>query len=712
MNHPRPALVARLLQPASIAIIGVSADARSLGGVVLGNLERFGYRGDIHLVSRNSPEVSGRACVQTVDQLPHGIDVAVLTVPEAAVLDTVQACGARGVGAVVVFASGYAEAGPEGEARQEVLAAAARAAGIALAGPNCMGLTNFRAGIPLTFESIEPYPSSGAPGVSIVAQSGAMANNIREAMIGRGLPITHSVSTGNEAVLSLEDYVEYFIADVNTLVIAVYAEQVRQPLRFLELAGRARAAGKPIVLTMIGRSERAREAAQSHTGALTGDYATASALLGAEAVIVAATLDELFDVIPLLLRHPRPSAAGLAFVTGSGAMKNVALDLGQDLGLEFPAFTHGTVEKLQAILPGYAVSENPLDYTTVSMRDPALMGTMIDVVAADPNCGGVIVAQMAGSELGQRDKAEHMVPAVARVDKPAALVIMGDDGPLHPVLADAARASGVPFFRSPDRAMRAMALVNRYGRVLDQRRKAAAPAVLPALAPPPTAFPEGGVIAEYRGKAWLAQAGLPTPPGALARDADEAVRIATGLGWPVVLKAQASALPHKSDVGGVIVNIGDEAGLRAAWTRMQDDVARARPDLVLDGILVEKMGARGLELVVGARRDPQWGPIVLVGLGGIWIEVLKDVRLLPADADEAHIVRELGKLKAAAMLDGSRGQSPVDKRAVARAVATVGALMRTMPEIREIDINPLVAYPGSVLALDALIVCESKDDRQ
>ncbi|MCK2127004.1 acetate--CoA ligase family protein [Thauera aromatica] len=710
MSHRTAPALARLLEPASIAIVGVSPDPRSLGGAVLGNLERFGFSGDIHLVSRSNAEVRGRRCVASVDALPQDIDVAVLTVPEAAVLDTVAALGARGVGAAVVFASGYAEAGADGQARQDALAAAARRAGIALAGPNCMGMTNFRAGIPLTFEAVEPYAvslGSEAPGVSIVAQSGAMANNIREAMIGRGLPIVHSASTGNEAVLGLEDYIEYFIADRHTRVIAVYAEQIRRPQRFLELAGRARAAGKPIVVAMIGRSERAREAAQSHTGALTGDYATASALLGAEAVVVAPTMDELFDVIPLLLRHPQPSPTGLAFVTGSGAMKNVALDLAQDLSLDLPALAPATVDALRAVLPDYAVCENPLDYTTASMRDPSLLGTVVDIVAADPNCGSLVVAQMGGSALGQRDKAEYMVPAVARTAKPAALAIMGDDGPLYPELTDAARTSGVPFFRSPDRAMRAMALVNRYARALQQRRTANTPAGLPPMPTPRAAFPEGGVIAEYRGKAWLAQAGLPTPRGALARDCDEALRIAAGLGWPVVLKAQAAALPHKSDAGGVAVNIAGETALRAAWAKMHADVARARPDLVLDGILVEKMGERGLELVVGARRDPQWGPVVVVGLGGIWIEVLHDVRLLPADADEAQVVRELAQLKAAALLAGVRGAPAVDTAAVARAVVTVGALMRTMPEIREIDINPLVAYPRGVLALDALIVCDA-----
>jgi acyl-CoA synthetase (NDP forming) len=616
------------------------------------------------------------------------------------------------VRSVVVFAAGYAEAGEEGRRKQDALAAAAARHGIALAGPNCMGLTNFRDGIPLTFETVDRYPGSEVPGVSIVAQSGAMANNIRESLIGRGLPITCAVSTGNEAVLTLEDYIEHFIADRSTRVIAVYAEQIRRPQKFLELARQAREAGKPIVLSMIGRSERAREAAQSHTGALTGDYATACALLRAEAVVVTETIDELFDVLPILLRHPQPPDAGLAFVTGSGAMKNVALDLAQDLGLDLPAFTDATVQALQAMLPGYAVSENPLDYTTVAVRDPALMGTLIDAVAADPQCGCLIVSQMGGSAMNQRDKAQYMVPAVARADKPAALVIMGDDGPLAPELLQAARDSGVPFFRSPDRAMRAMALVRAYGRALQELRQEGRRTQAASLPPVREAFPEGGTVAEYRGKAWLAQAGLPVPRGALATDVEAAVHIARDIGYPVVIKAQAAALPHKSDAGGVIVGIADEAALRAAWDRLVANVKQARPGLVLDGVLVEAMGRKGVELVVGARRDPLWGPVVIVGLGGVWIEVLKDVRLLPADADEAQVLRELDRLKAAAMLKGLRGQPPVDLRAVARVVTLVGDVMRTVPQVREIDINPVMASEDGVVALDALVVCDPGEEGQ
>lgn len=699
----------RILRPRSIAVVGASADPRSFGGFVQGNLERFGYAGDLHLVSRSSPEIGGRACVKTPHELPEGIDLAVLAIPEAGVLDAVKALAARRCHAAVLFASGYAEAGPEGQARQQLLAQAARDAGIVLVGPNCMGFTNLADGVPLTFEPLAARPRERRPGVGIVAQSGFMAANLRDALLARDVPVTCVFSTGNEVAVCVEDALAHYIEDAQTRVITAYAEQLRRPAQFLQLAARARAAGKPVVLLMPGRSARAREAAQSHTGALAGDHATACALLRREAVVVVDSLDELLDTTAILLRHPTPPAGGTAFMTGSGAMKNIALDFAEDLGLPLPALAPTTVERLRAMLPAYAQAENPLDYTTIGVRQPGLVGELLLTLQSDPRIGSLVLAIPVGPSVAQRDKAEHIVPAIGRAAKPAVLVLTGDDSPIEPVFTEAIRASGVPLFRSADRALRALRQVATYGESLQRAQRA--DAGLPPALPLPGAVPPNGVFAEYQGKQWLAQAGLAVPRGRLATRADDAVRIAGEIGWPVVLKAQASELPHKSDVGGVLVNLADEAALRRGWQALHANVAKHRPGLRLDGALVEAMGPRGLELVVGARRDADWGPVVLVGLGGIWIEALKDVRLVPADLAEEDIVVELGRLKAAAVLHGTRGEAGVDLRAIARVVALIGAQMRANPRIREIDINPLVAYPAGsptpVLALDALVVAST-----
>lgn len=698
--------IAFIMKPQSIVVVGASADARSFGGFVQANLERFGYSGHIHLVSRSSTEINGRACVATIDQLPDGIDLAVLAIPEGGVLDAIRSLGARKVRSAVLFASGYAEAGEEGQTKQQVLADAARAAGILLVGPNCMGFTNFADGVPVTFEPISPPARVKEAGAGIVAQSGFMAANLRDALIGRGLPVRCIFSTGNEVSVGVEDVLANYIADPEIRVITAYVEQIRHPALFLQLAAQARAVGKPIVLLMPGRSARAREAAQSHTGALAGDHATATALMQREAVVVVESLDELFDVTAILLRHPQPSPGGVAFMTGSGALKNIALDFAEDIGLALPALTDATTKQLVGMLPAYAVAENPLDYTTIGVRQPGLIGEILEVMLADALIGSLVLCIPVGPVVAQRDKAEHIVPALAHVKKPAVLVLTGDAAPIEPFFLEAIRASGVPFFRSVDRALRALRRVSAFGEALQRAKRADQVAAVSALALP-IPVPPSGVYAEYQGKTWLAQVGLAVPQGALAVSAEDAVRIARGIGFPVVLKAQASALPHKSDVGGVIVGIPNETALTEAWKRLHANVAEHRPELKLDGALVEAMGPRGLELVVGAKRDADWGPVVLVGLGGIWIEALKDVRLVPADMAVEDIEVELGRLKAAVVLQGIRGASAVDVHAIALVVAQVGAQMRANPHITEIDINPLVAYPlGSalpVLALDALV---------
>jgi len=696
--------VSRLLHPRSIAVVGVSDSERSFGNFVLSNLESFDYTGQLHLVSRSSGEVKGRTCVAYIDDLPQGVDVAVLTVPASAVIESVRACGRRGIGAAVVFASGFSEAGEEGERQQAELTRVAAEGGVMVVGPNCMGLSNLVDGVTLTFEPQMLGPDYSArlrqesqPGVAVVAQSGAMSNNLRDALIANGLPVMHAISTGNEAVLSIEDHLAYLVDEPRVGVIALYVEQVRYPELFLAQVARARQAGKPVVMLMPGRSARARDAVQSHTGALAGNHAAACVRLRAEGVLLVDTLDELFDVTAILHRFPEPPAAPPALLTNSGAIKNCALDLGEDIGLTFPAFADATVSGLEAILPSYAVAENPLDFTTISARDPEAYTRLCQVVVEDAGIGGVMVAMMGGPRVGQLDKARHLVPAIAQCSKPAALIILGDQTELIPEFRQAIEESGVPFFRSVDRAVRAFARVELYGRSLRRQRAEPGERRLPVL-------PGSGLHAEYRCKQWLADMGVAFPAGRLATSADEAVVVVDQVGYPVVLKAQSADLPHKSDAGGVVVGLADEQALRQGWERLQSSVASARPELTLDGVLVEAMGRSGVELIVGARRDPQWGPVVMVGLGGVWIEALKDVRLLPADVPQEAIAQEILALKGAALLTGLRGSEPVDIAAIAEVVARVGEVMQGCPEVEEVDINPLVAYPDGVVALDALVV--------
>lgn len=691
--------ITRLMRPRSIAIVGVSPQPGSPGGGVLDNLERYGYGGDIHLVSRSRSEVKGRPCVPSIDDLPEGIDTALLTIPRAAIEPAVAACARRAVGAVIIFAAGFAEAGGEWRAAQERIAAVAHDAGMAVCGPNCLGIMNYVDGIPLTFSPQQPTRPPTAPSLSIVAQSGGLSSILRTALIAKDVPVAFAVSTGNEAVLGLEDYLAFLLDDAMTRVITVFAEQIRRPQRFLALAARAQEAGKAIVLLHPGRSAAARASAQSHSGALAGDHAIMRALMAREGVIAVDGLDELIDVSELMARFPNVPAAGPAVLTDSGAFKGMTLDLADAVGLELPPLSPVTAERLKAELPDFMEPGNPLDLTAQGILDLGLYARTLKPLFADAAFGSVFVAPIVSANSAfTAAKIAAILKAVVGAGKPAILGLLGGEVALPSGTAETVRAAGIPLFRSPERGLRALARVSAHARVAARPRTRP-----PAMAAP--ALPGTGVLPEHVAKSYLAGLGIPVPNGAMARDLAAAQATAGQIGYPVALKLQAVALPHKSDAGGVMLNIGDPAALATAWRRMHQSVLERHPGIVIDGVLVEAMAKRGLEMIVGARRDPDWGPVVIVGLGGIWAEALQDILVLPPDLDASELGAALKTLKAAPLFEGTRGAPARDVTALIDVVGRIGSLMRARPEIAEVEINPLVVFErgGGVMALDALI---------
>ncbi|HEX4555104.1 MAG TPA: acetate--CoA ligase family protein [Xanthobacteraceae bacterium] len=695
-----PVPVARLLRPRSVAIIGISPEPGSFGANVLTSLRSFGYRGDIHLVSRGRTEVLGRACVATIDDLPPDIDVAVLCVPRAAVAEAVAACGRRRMGGAIVFASGFAETGEAGIAEQDALAASARRSGLALLGPNCLGLVNQVEGVPLSMGLLAPA-NGRARRVGLVAQSGAMMSAIREAARARGVGFSHMISTGNEAVVGMEDFTAELIADEETRVIALFLEQIRRPRLFLALAARAREAGKAIVMFHSGRSAAARAAARSHTGALAGDFRTMVALVAHQGIVRVDSFDELIDTMALLARYPQPPVGGVGVITNSGAFCGIAHDVAAAAELEIPRLSASASERLRALMPSFAAPDNPLDLGTQLMREPQLLGTAAQAMLEDDKVGSVVVAVVLGTPQQALDKAQAVLPVLDDAAKPAAFAAIGGEAMLPADFLARIDAGTTVFFRSPERALRALAHLTTYGRALRRQKVRARVPDATAVAPPGT-----GILPEYLAKPWLAAAGIPVPRGSLARNASEAVEMSRMLGFPVVLKAQAKDLLHKSDIGGVILGVRDANGVREGWDDLQRALAKSRPALRLDGVLVEQMVRPGIEMVVGARNDRDWGAVVMVGLGGIWVEALDDVRLLAPDATADEIIGEIARLRGARLLEGARGAQPADVAALADIVGKVGKLMRARPELVEIDLNPVVVHGRGqgACALDALVV--------
>ena len=703
-NNNETSAVERLMRPASVAIVGMSLKPGSAGLTVLSNLELNEFPGPIHLVGRSGGEINGRPILTDVEQLPEGVDLAVLVMPAAAIEAGVAGCVARAVRTAIIFASGFAELGDEGRRVQQSFEAMAREGGLAIVGPNCLGYTNYRDGIAIGFagaQKMERVPADAGPTVAVLAQSGGLGGHVLWALRARGIHASYSITTGNEAGLGLADFIDYLIADDGVGVISIYGEDIRRPADFMAAVGRARAAGKPVVMIHPGSSVKGQAAAGSHTGALAGDDATMRTLVRHAGVALVDTLDELVDVTELLLRYPTPKPGGAGVLTCSGAFCAIAHDTFERMGIEIAPLGAATVEHLAKRVPAFIPPNNPLDLGTQPIWEPDLVGYGAAALLADPAIASLTCSLPSGGPKAGPIYLQGLADASRGNPKPMIVALLGDETPLPAEVVEIARANRIVLSRSSDRAMAAMGQVIHYAERAAAYVRPAEPVKFEGL---PTLGT--GPQPEWLGKQLLAKIGLKVPKGALAKSADEAADIAASIGYPVAIKAQAAALTHKTEAGGVRLNLTDDAALRQAYDAMVEIVARYQPGLVLDGILIEAMSARGVELALGARRDPKWGPILMLGLGGIWIEAMNDVVLLPPDLDEANILAALKRLRSAKLLTGIRGQAPSDVKAVAKAAAAIGRLMLTEPSIVEIDVNPLMVHAegAGATALDALIV--------
>ncbi|MCL6637736.1 MAG: acetate--CoA ligase family protein, partial [Alicyclobacillus sp.] len=636
---------------------------------------------------------------------------ALLCIPQAVVPAAVAACARRGVRAAVVFAAGFAEEGAEGHRLQADMAALAAAHGLLLAGPNCMGLTNFVDRVPLTFApGLKRSEVTGEPALAILTQSGGLMSLARESCQARGVSLTYAISTGNEAMVGIEDYLEVLVADSHTAVIAVYAEQLRQPARFLALARQARAQGKPLVLLHPGHSQAARAAVQSHTGKLAGDHAVMRTLVEHAGVVWADSLDAWLDIAWLLTWQPRPVTAGVGVLTDSGALKTLALDWAEREAVTLPALSRETADRLMPRLPSYTRADNPLDLTAQALSEPDLYSESAAALLADPAIGSLLVAVLPGSPQVGWLKMRALLPGLTTTAKPVAVVVMGDEVPLADETVTALRTARVPLFRSPERALRALAGAARWQfQVSLDTRPELAEVETEMTGDLPVLPPVGGVLTEAEGKRLLAALGVAVPLGEQADNAEAAVAAAEQLGYPVVLKVQAAGLAHKSEVGGVVLNLYTAQDVRNAWQRLAERMAQALPGTAWRGWVEQQAAAGGTEVLVGGRRDPQWGPVVIAGFGGLGVEVWRDVVLIPPDATAAEVAHALQRLRGAGWFKGARGRPPLDTDAVVRVIQQVGRWLLAEPRVLEVEVNPLMVYPAGqgVLAVDALVVVQA-----
>ncbi len=694
----------RLLRPKSVAVIGASDRHGALGCTLLNNLVQYEFDGDIYPVNPKRDELQGLKVYKGVDELPDNIDCAVLAIPRPFVVETVRGLAAKGCGAVVIYAAGFSEAGEEGARDQAELAKIAADNGMIIEGPNCLGCTNYVARIPLTFvETNMQTPPEGARAVGVASQSGALAAVLATTLHPRGCYVSTSVSTGNEAASGVEDYVEWLVDDPATHVIAMYVENLRRPQAFIAAARRARAAGKPIVMLHPGKSDKAQESAATHTGAMAGDYALMKAKLSREGIIFADTLEELADIATIAVTCSSLPGANMAVLGESGALRGLAFDLAEDVGLDLVDLNDENSPNLRAVLPDIVPVSNPTDITALGLSEPEIYTNLLTALLEDERVGSVVASIIQSDPITCKIKFPVIQKVLEGGDLGKPLVFAGvDEGATVPQdYIDGLRAVGIPYFASTERAYRAIARLADLSK-RDLTDRSGEPLKVPGIEN------EHGVIPEYRAKDLLRPLGVPFPDSTFAATADDAAKAADALGYPVVMKAQAAALGHKSDAGGVILNLKSADEVREAFTRMYGNVANYDSSISLDGVLVEKMGTMGTEMIVGAKHDPQWGPVVLAGFGGVTAEILKDVKLFTTDLGVEQVKEGLLQLQQAPLLTGWRGSPALDVDALAEMIVTMGRIMEGNPSIREVDLNPVIVYPKGegVIALDALMLVD------
>ena len=686
-----------MLRPRSVAIVGASDKSR-WSRAAFDNLTGNGFKGDIHLVNRRGGTVHGRTALASCAALPAGVDMGIVLVPAEAAADAVRDLAAAGVGMVAMLTSGFAETGAAGAALQQQVADTAARSGVRLLGPNTLGFLNFVDG---TRVWTTPVPTPVRPdGVAIISQSGATAFFLTGLADRLGIGLSHVVSTGNEADLDCASFVEELVAEEATRAIALFIETVRSPARFLTAVEAARQAGKPVVVLKVGRSETTAQAALAHTGALVGDDRVFEGVCRQYGLIRVHAIEDLLATAEIAARTGRLRQGGLGVVSNSGGICEIAADTAEARGIALPAFTPEAVAALRDTIPAFATPHNPLDVT--GGVTPEQCGNIARIMAAEPGVAALLCpwydVPTEPAQVNDRllDIYRHMADALYAAPVPGFFVSY-TAASVNALSHDIIARTRLPYLACGlDRALTGMA------GMLWWSRQDAAPRQAPV---PPALHTDARPATERAALDHLARFGVPIVPAELATTADTAVDMAARASGPVVLKIASADIGHKSDIGGVALNLSGPDAVRDAFRQVTDAARAHAPDAVVDGVLVSPMRPRGIELFVGVTRDLQWGPVLAVGLGGVWVEVLQDMALRLLPVTPADIRTALAGLRGAKMLAGSRGLPPADFDAVAATVVRIGdAALALGPALAALDVNPLWVNGAQVEALDALCV--------
>ncbi|MDP2169140.1 MAG: acetate--CoA ligase family protein [Rhodocyclaceae bacterium] len=713
-NTPNPGHQSPLhafLAPDSIAIVGASADPTKRGYKAMVGLIKDGYQGAIYPINPKTDMVLGVKTYPSLESVPGDIALALICTPAASIPGLMQECGRKGVKGAVILASGFRETGPAGAQLEQQVLDAARAGKVRIIGPNTSGMFNLHKKVNLlALERIK------AGDIGFISQSGNMLLSlVLEAEQNGHVGFSTYVGPGNQTDIGFNDYLRYLGEDDNTRVATLYVEGFRDGQRFLEVA-REITSKKPVVVYKSGSTELGKKAASSHTGALAGSFAMTMDLLRQVGVSVVYHSDEILPVAEGLGLMQQARGKRVAVISDGGGQATIATDRLSEAGLELAELTDATRQHLADILLPQASLANPVDVAGSSDANPALLAECMKIVAADDNVDAVFLVGMFGGYhtrfaetlLGDEMRgAEAMIELARHSAKP--LVIYSLYAPIKPPALRRLHEAGVPVYSSIEHAVRVLAALGERGIYL---RSQAGQAAQPPIAASPEmqamfsrAQTEGRDLFEFEAKALLRAHGIEVAPESVVRSADELAGVAVAYGdQALAMKVISKDILHKSDAGGVKLNLRGEAALRAAFDKIMSSARAYAPDADIRGVLVTPMAAKGTEVIVGVVRDPIFGPVLMFGLGGIFVEILEDVafRAIPLSRHDAASM--VDQIKGRKILQGVRGEAPVDKPALVDLLLKISSIVAAYPQISELDLNPVLAYASGYAVVDARII--------
>lgn len=683
-----------------VAVIGASDDITKIGGRPVQLLRRYGYAGAIYPINPKGGTIQGLQAYASILDTPTAPDLAILAVPAPATLQAVRDCASRGVRGVIVLSTGFAEAGPEGAALQAELVHVVRNHGMRLLGPNCLGAVNVVDKLVGSFSIALEQSMPPAGQVGIVSQSGNIGSFTMRNMASRGLGVSRFMATGNEADVDVADGIAALAQDSATRIILCCMETCRHAGRLIEALDLARQQQKPVIVLKIGATKQGQAAAASHTGALTGSDAVFDAVFRRYGVLRVRSFEELLDVghaAALLGAERLPATDAVTLVAASGGFGIMMADAMVQAGMTLPELADTTKAVIREAVPT-AGTNNPVDASAQMSARPDILLKMLTALQNDAN-GSTLVLLLALSLYNSRLRGVYLEAlSKIRASHPDRLLILISQGPADAVAE--INALGIPVFPSIPAAATGLAGLVKLGQLTTLP-------TAPAYGGPVDKVDAAVFRNEFHAKKALAAAGISMPREEVVTSADDAVRSAQATGYPVVLKIASADIAHKTEIGGVALALQDDDAVRQAYARLMANAEKHAPQARLDGVLVAPMVRGGVELIAGVSRDPVFGPVVMVGLGGIYAEILKDVAVQVAPVSEEEALRMIRSLKMFPLLDGARGQDKADVAAAARTVARLSEFAcRHADDVAEIDLNPILVKPEGegVLVLDALMV--------